>query len=143
MPPWPRDADVCVDAVGMEVHRSLLKKVVNVVHREAGAITALELCISAVRRGGIVSVVGVYGTKYDNFPLGQAFDKGVHIVCGQAPVQRYIDELLGLVRDGKVVLDDIISHRLPLADAPRAYQIFCDKEDRCTKVVLKPHELGG
>jgi S-(hydroxymethyl)glutathione dehydrogenase/alcohol dehydrogenase len=134
-----RGADVCIDAVGLEVDRPLTKKIADVVlHHQAGDITALERCMSAVRRGGRVSVVGVYGTRYDHYPLGQQMDKGVSLHIGQAPVHNYIDELLGLVSAGKVQLDDIVSHVLPLSQAPRAYEMFCKKQDNCVKVVLKP-----
>lgn len=134
-----RGADVCVDAVGMEADRNMLEKVSNLAHLQAGTISALKTCVSAVRRGGTVSIVGVYGTTYDNFPLGQIFDKMVNLKMGQAPVQRYIDELLSLVRQNKVFLDDIITHKLPLDRAPEAYHLFCNKEDKCMKVILKPH----
>lgn len=133
-----RGADVCIDAVGLEAERSTLEKVTNVLHAQAGTINALKLALSAVRRGGIVSVVGVYGMPYDNFPLGQIFDKGLRLAFGQAPAQKYIDELMRWVEEGKIVLNDIITHRLPLSEAPDAYQIFSDKKDDCVKVVLKP-----
>lgn len=133
-----RGADVCIDAVGMEADRSVLEKVLNTVRVQAGTINVLENCFSAVRRGGVVSVVGVYGSYYDKFPLGQFFDKGLIMRAGQAPIQAYIDELLGLVKEEKIVLDDIITHKLPLSEAPHAYKIFNDKEDNCLKVVLKP-----
>lgn len=132
-----RGADVCVDAVGMEAERSLAEKLSNLIHAQAGTVKVIDMCASAVRRGGVISVVGVYGTRY-NFPFGQIFDKGVTLKMGQAPVQHYIDELLGLVRDKKVVLDDIVSHTLPLDQAPHAYDIFCKKKDNCLKVILKP-----
>ena len=133
-----RGADVCVDAVGMEANRSLLDKLSNIVHAQAGSIKALQTAISAVRRGGVVSVVGVYGMPYDNFPLGQIFDKGITLRFGQAPAQKYIDELLTWVEQRRIRLDDIITHRLPLPQAPHAYEIFNKKEDDCVKVVLKP-----
>jgi S-(hydroxymethyl)glutathione dehydrogenase/alcohol dehydrogenase len=133
-----RGADVCVDAVGMEAHRNLLEKVSNLAHLQAGTIKVIDQCASAVRRGGVISVVGVYATNYANFPFGQIFDKGVSLKTGQAPVHRYIDELISLVEDKKVILDDIISHVLPLEDAAFAYDIFCEKKDNCLKVVLKP-----
>jgi S-(hydroxymethyl)glutathione dehydrogenase/alcohol dehydrogenase len=133
-----RGADVCVDAVGMEAHRSTLEKVSNVLHAQAGTLNALEYAISAVRRGGVVSVVGVYGTPYANFPFGQIFDKGITLRTGQAPVHKYIDHLMELVASSKVRLDDIITHRLPLSEAPHAYEIFCKKQEECVKVVLKP-----
>ena len=96
-----RGADVCVDAVGMEANRNLFDKLSNIVHAQAGSIKALQTAISAVRRGGVVTVVGVYGTPYDNFPLGQIFDKGITMRFGQAPVQKYIDELFTMGRTAK------------------------------------------
>lgn len=131
-------ADVCIDAVGMEPERNIIDRVASVVHMEKGSIKVLKNCFSAVRRAGTVTVVGVYGTTYDNFPWSQFFDKGLTLRAGQAPVHKYIDELLMLVRSGKVVLNDIITHRLPLDKAADAYDIFRNKEDNCVKVVLKP-----
>ena len=133
-----RGADVCVDAVGLEADRKLKDKLGNLWHMEMGSLNALKLCISAVRRGGVVSVVGVYGMPYDAFPVGQIFDKGIRMAFGQAPVHKYIDELIGIVERGEIKLNDIITHRLPLEQAPHAYEIFRDKEDNCVKVVLKP-----
>jgi S-(hydroxymethyl)glutathione dehydrogenase / alcohol dehydrogenase len=133
-----RGADVCVDAVGLEADRSMLDKLSNLVHAQAGSMKVLQACISAVRRGGVVSVVGVYGMPYDNFPLGQLFDKGIHLSFGQARAQYYLDGLLAWVEQGKVRLDDIITHRLPLAEAPHGYEIFNGKQDGCVKVVLTP-----
>lgn len=133
-----RGADVCIDAVGFEPERGVLEKVKAAVNIERGSVKVLEACMSAVRRGGIVSVLGVYPTPYDNFPIGQFFDKGLRIMGGQAPVHRYIDELLAFVREGKVVLDDIITHRLPLSQIAHAYDIFQEKKDNCVKVVLTP-----
>ncbi|HET9378733.1 MAG TPA: zinc-dependent alcohol dehydrogenase [Chthoniobacterales bacterium] len=133
-----RGADLCVDAVGMEAERSPLDKLSNVIHLQAGSIKALNMALSAVRRGGVVSVVGVYGMPYDKFPLGQIFDKGISLYFGQAPVQKYIDELLVWVASRKIKLSDIITHRLPIEEAPHAYDIFKNKKEDCVKVVLKP-----
>jgi threonine dehydrogenase-like Zn-dependent dehydrogenase len=133
-----RGADVCVDAVGMEATRTMKDKISNVLHGQMGSIKALETAISAVRRGGNVSVLGVYGMPYDNFPLGQVFDKGIHMHFGQATVQPFFDELIEWVAQGKIQLDDIITHRLPLAEAAHGYEIFSKKEDQCVKVVLQP-----
>ena len=133
-----RGADVCVDAVGMEAERKLKDKLANIWHVEVGSIKALRAAISVVRRGGWISVLGVYGVPYDKFPLGQIFDKGIHLSFGQAPVQKYIDDLIGYLEEGKIKLDDVISHRLPLAEAPRGYEIFNEKKEDCVKVVLKP-----
>lgn len=133
-----RGADVCVDAVGMECDRSLAHKLGNIWRGEVGSIEALKKCISAVRRGGWVTVLGVYGVPYDNFPLGQIFDKGIMMAFGQAPAQRHIDTLIGHLERREIKLDDIISHRLPLSEAPHAYEVFNEKKDDCVKVVLKP-----
>lgn len=133
-----RGADVCVDAVGVEATRSLGEKLKAVVNLEKGTSKVMEHCFKAVRRGGIVSVVGAYGSTYDNFPIHTLFDKAIRVQFGQAPVQKYIDELFGLVRDGKVVLNDIISHRLPLSNVAHGYEIFKKKEEDCVKVVLNP-----
>jgi len=133
-----RGADLCVDAVGMEANRTPLDKLANAVHLQAGSIKALKMALSAVRRGGVLSVVGVYGMPYDKFPLGQIFDKGISIYFGQAPVQKYIDELIDLVASRKIKLNDIITHRVPLGEAPHAYEIFKNKKDDCVKVVMRP-----
>ncbi|HEY1166778.1 MAG TPA: zinc-dependent alcohol dehydrogenase [Chitinophaga sp.] len=131
-------ADVCIDAVGMEAHRTVLQKAANVLQAEKGSMAALKNCFDTVRRGGRVSVVGVYGSPYDNYPLYQWFEKSIQLMGGQAWVQRWLDNLIQLVADGKVVLDDIITHTVPLADAEKMYDVFNKKEDNCVKVVLKP-----
>jgi threonine dehydrogenase-like Zn-dependent dehydrogenase len=133
-----RGADVCVECVGFEPDRDLLDRAKAVLNLEKGSAKVLEACMSAVRRGGIVTVLGVYTTPFDNFPISQFFDKGITLRGGQAPAQKHIDKLLQYVIDGKVVLDDIISHRLPLSEAAHGYDIFRNKKDNCTKVVLKP-----
>ena len=133
-----RGADVCIEAVGFEPERSILDRVKSVVNLEKGSVKVLEACMSAVRRGGIVSVLGVYPTNYDNFPIGQFFDKGIIMKGGQAPAHKHIDKLLEYVVAGKVVLDDVITHRLPLSQISHAYEIFKKKEDGCVKVVLDP-----
>ncbi len=131
-------ADVCVDAVGMEADHSVWDKVGNIFRLQQGYINALLMAFEAVRRGGTVSIVGVYGYPYDNFPLHQIFDKGIKIRAGQAPVHKYIDNLADMVVTGKVKLNDIITHHMPLIQAPEAYKMFNDKKDNCVKVILKP-----
>jgi S-(hydroxymethyl)glutathione dehydrogenase/alcohol dehydrogenase len=133
-----RGADVCIDAVGMEAHRNIGEKAMAAAHLERGSIKVLEQCMTAARRGGFVSILGVYGTNYDNFPLGQWMDKGLSMKAAQAPVHVYIDELIRRVESGHLRTDDIISHVLPLADVEHAYKIFNRKEDGCVKVVLRP-----
>jgi S-(hydroxymethyl)glutathione dehydrogenase/alcohol dehydrogenase len=131
-------ADVCIDAVGMEADRSMLGKVMNVVQGEKGSMKVLRNCFDAVRRAGRVSVVGVYGSPYDNFPLYKWFEKSIRLMGGQAWVQRWLDKLIEMVVAGKVTLDDVITHRVPLTEAAKMYDIFNKKEDNCVKVVLKP-----
>jgi threonine dehydrogenase-like Zn-dependent dehydrogenase len=133
-----RGADVCIEAVGFEPARNMLEKAKAVINLESGSTKVLEACMSAVRRSGIVSVLGVYPTTYDNFPVGQFFDKGITLKGGQAPAHKHIDKLLKYVAEGKVTLDDIITHRLPLSQIAHGYDIFKKKEDNCVKVVLDP-----
>ena len=133
-----RGADVAIDAVGMEANRTFLEKAKAVLNVEKGTMKVLELCTEAVRRSGIISVVGVYASPYDNFPIHRIFDKGLIMQFGQAQTHMYIDQCFEMVRSGKVVLDDIITHRLPLSQASDAYDMFKNKTDDCVKVVLKP-----
>src|SRR6202012_2218123 len=100
----------------------------------------LDMAFKAFRRMGTVSIMGVYGSTYDNFPLHRVFDKGITLKMGQAPVLNYIEHLIELVKTEKVVLDDIITHTLPLSQVSQGYEIFNKKEADCVKVVLKPWE---
>lgn len=133
-----RGADIAIEAVGMEANRTFLEKAKAVFNAEKGTDKTIDLCTQAVRRGGIVSVVGVFASPYDNFPIHRIFDKGLTMRFGQAPVHKYINDLFEIVRSGKVVLNDIITHKLPLAEASNAYDMFKNKKDDCVKVVLKP-----
>lgn len=133
-----RGADLCVEAVGFEPERNIVDRLKATVNFEKGSMKVLEACMSAARRGGRISIMGVYPVNYDNFKLGQIFDKGLTIRAGQCPVHTIVDKLMGYVSDGKVVLDDIITHRLSLTDVARGYEIFDKKEDGCVKVVLDP-----
>jgi alcohol dehydrogenase len=133
-----RGADCCIDAVGMESHRNLAQKVNALVHLQRGSMATLLASFDAVRRGGSVGVVGVYGTPFDNFPLHQFLDKGIKMQGGQAMVHEAIDLLMEHVRSGRLRADDLITHVLPLDEAPYAYGIFNRKEDGCVKCVLKP-----
>jgi threonine dehydrogenase-like Zn-dependent dehydrogenase len=105
---------------------------------QAGAPTALFWSIHTVRRGGRVSIVGVYGPPANLFPIGVAMNKNLTLRTGQCNVRRYMPHLLELIRDGVIDAKAIISHRLPLEDAPEAYQMFARKTDECRKVVLIP-----
>lgn len=149
-----RGADGVIDAVGMEAHgspgASLFQKAAGVLpDTVAGAINekvgvdrlaALLTSISLVRRGGTVSVAGVYGGAKDPLPMMDLFDKQVTLRMGQANVRRWVDDLLPLVADPADPLGvlDLRTHRLSLEDAPRGYDLFQKKEDCCIKVVLDP-----
>ena len=133
-----RGADVAIDAVGMEANRSFGEKLKAVINVEKGTMKVMEMCTEVVRRNGHISVVGVYASPYDNFPIHRIFDKGLTMQFGQAQVNVYIDECFEMVRSGKVVLNDIITHRVPLSKASEAYDMFKNKKDDCVKVVLKP-----
>jgi threonine dehydrogenase-like Zn-dependent dehydrogenase len=99
---------------------------------------ALREAILSCRNGGIVSVIGVYGGFVDKFPMGAVMNRSLTIRSGQCHVQRYLQPLLERVQNGEIDPSFVISHILPLDDAPRGYDMFLNKEDDCTKVVLKP-----
>jgi len=99
---------------------------------------ALQQAIQACRKGGGVSIPGVYGGFVDKFPLGAAFSKGLTLRMGQTHVQRYLRPLLERIERGEIDPSFVITHRLPLEEAPRGYKIFRDKQEGCIKVVLKP-----
>jgi threonine dehydrogenase-like Zn-dependent dehydrogenase len=103
-------------------------------------MAALTTAFAAVRRAGTVSIIGVYGGEADPFPMMDLFDKGVTLRMGQAHVKRWVDDIMPLLTgdDDPLGVDDLVTHRVPLEEAPHAYEIFKNKEDGCIKVVLKP-----
>lgn len=133
-----RGADACIDAVGMEAEHGVMQSLSNVLHLTVGSINALKATIASARRGGAVSVIGVYGAPPRDFPLDVVFDKGLRLRAGQAPVQTRIDKLIDLVATGKLSAKDIVTHRLPLKEGPEAYKMFNDKKDGVVKVMLTP-----
>jgi threonine dehydrogenase-like Zn-dependent dehydrogenase len=137
-----RGPDVCIDAVGLEAHGhdflSKSDKVKQTLRLEMDRPTAVRQTIQAAAKGGRVSIIGVYGGLIDKFPLGAFFGKGLKMAAGQCDVQQFMPELLQRVLDGDFDTTSLISHRLTLADAPDAYRMFCNKEDGCTKVVMRP-----
>jgi threonine dehydrogenase-like Zn-dependent dehydrogenase len=98
----------------------------------------LRQAINACRKGGTVSIPGVYGGFIDKFPMGAAFGKGLTLKMGQTHVQKYVGALLEKIAAGEIDPAYIITHRMPLAEAPGAYKVFNEKEDECIKVVLTP-----
>ncbi|MGE5432342.1 MAG: zinc-dependent alcohol dehydrogenase [Syntrophomonadaceae bacterium] len=137
-----RGPDCCIDAVGMEAHGSGLMgfydRAKQAVRLETDRPTALREAIQACRKGGVVSIPGVFGGVADKIPLGAAFNKGLTLKMGQTHVQRYMAPLLKMIEEGKIDPSQIITHRLKIEDAPRGYSIFKNKEDNCVKVVMKP-----
>jgi threonine dehydrogenase-like Zn-dependent dehydrogenase len=149
-----RGADAAIDAVGMEAHGARLGKLA---HDAAGLVpdavarkiiqvagvdrlSALYACVDSVRRGGTVSISGVYGGAADPLPMMQLLDKQIQLRMGQANVRRWVEELMPLVSDNSDPLgtEDLATHKLPLTDGPRGYEMFQRKDDGAIKVVLKP-----
>jgi threonine dehydrogenase-like Zn-dependent dehydrogenase len=133
-----RGVDAAIDAIGFEAKGSALETVMTNLKLEGSSGVALRQCIAAVRRGGTISVPGVYAGFIHAFLFGDAFEKGLTFRMGQTHVQRFLPELLEHIDSGKLQPDVIISHRMPLAEAATAYKIFEKKEDDCRKVVLTP-----
>ncbi|MTW11136.1 alcohol dehydrogenase catalytic domain-containing protein [Pseudoduganella eburnea] len=132
-----RGVDAAIDAVGFEAKGSAVETTLATLKLEGSSGKALRQCIAAVRRGGIVSVPGVYAGFIHGFLFGDVFEKGIGFKTGQTHVQRFMPELLSLIEDGRLNPDVIISHRLPLEQAAEGYKIFDQKVDACRKVVLR------
>jgi threonine dehydrogenase-like Zn-dependent dehydrogenase len=133
-----RGVDASIDAVGFEAKGSTTETILSTLKLETSSGEVVRQCITATRRGGVVSIPGVYAGFIHAFLIGDAFDKGLTIAMGQTHVQKYLPELLNFVEEGKLQPDIIISHRMKLADAARGYEIFDKKEEDCRKVVLTP-----
>lgn len=133
-----RGVDAVIDAVGFEAKGSTTESVLAALKLEGGSGKALRQCIAAVRRGGIVSVPGVYAGFIHGFLFGDAFDKGLTFKMGQTHVKRYLPELLEHIVAGRLKPEQIITHRLSLDDAVHAYKLFDEKLEDCRKVVLRP-----
>ena len=134
-----RGVDAAIDAVGFEAKGSTVETVLTTLKIEASSGKALRQCIAAVRRGGVVSVPGVYAGFIHGFLFGDAFDKGLTFKMGQTHVHPLLPHLLEQIIAGKLNPEIIISHRLPLKDAAEGYRIFNEKEQDCRKVILRPN----
>lgn len=130
--------DATIEAVGFEAKGSALETALAALKLEGSSGKALRQCIAATRRGGVVSVPGVYAGFIHGFLFGDAFEKGLTFKMGQTHVQQFMPELLELIGEGKLNPEIIISHRMKLADAVRGYEIFNEKEEECRKVILTP-----
>jgi threonine dehydrogenase-like Zn-dependent dehydrogenase len=138
-----RGPDACIDAVGLEAHGATLDAYIDKAKAAVFLATdrpnALRQALHACRKGGTVSIPGVYGGLLDKVPFGAAFQKGLTLKMGQTHVMKYMAPLLGVIESGLLDPSFVITHRLSLDDAPAGYKTFRDKQDECIKVVLKPH----
>ncbi len=139
--------DSCIDAVGLEAHGTTLDAWYDLAKTklmlETDRSHALRRAIQVCRKGGTVSIPGVYGGLLDKFPMGAAFAKGLTLKMGQTHMHRYMKPLLERIEKGELDPTFVITHRLPLEQAPQAYFTFRDKQDECIKVVLKPWDGSG
>lgn len=131
-------ADVVIDCVGMSGKMTPLEFLATGLKLQGGALGGLVIASQAVRKGGTIQVTGVYGARYNAFPLGDIFQRNVNIRTGQAPVIHYMPHLYNLIVEGKVDPSDIVTHVLPLDQAKHGYEVFDTKQEDCIKVVLKP-----
>jgi len=137
-------ADVCIDAVGCEADGNLLQTVTGRwTMMQAGSATVLHWCINSVRKGGNVSIVGVYGPTFNAVPIGNALNKGLTLRMNQASVKRHLPRLVEHIRAGRIDPKAIITHRIPLEEVADAYHIFSSKLDNCIKAVLVPPRAGA
>jgi threonine dehydrogenase-like Zn-dependent dehydrogenase len=134
--------DACIDAVGLEAHGrrsdALYDRAKQIVRLQLDRATVLRQAIQACRKGGTVSVPGVYGGFVDKIPLGAIFAKGLTLRTGQTHVHRYLKPLLERIQRREIDPAFVITHRIPLEDAPHGYEMFRTKEDGCIKVVMRP-----
>jgi threonine dehydrogenase-like Zn-dependent dehydrogenase len=137
-----RGPDACIDAVGLEAHGhgffATYDKVKQATRMSTDRPTALREAVLACRNGGTLSVPGVYGGFLDKVPFGAIVNKALTVKTGQTHVQRYLKPLLELIEQGRIDPSFVVSHHLPLEDAPDGYAMFRDKQDECTKIVLTP-----
>ena len=148
-----RGPDSVIDAVGMEAHGAPIGKAAQTMvglipdaiaakmMEKAGVdrLSVINAAIDGIRRGGTISLSGVYGGMLDPMPLLTMFDKQINLRMGQANVKRWIDDIMPLLEDEDVLgVDDFATHRLPLDSAPQAYETFQKKQDGAIKIVLQP-----
>jgi threonine dehydrogenase-like Zn-dependent dehydrogenase len=132
-------ADVCIDAVGCEAKGDAWQSFTGKrIFFQSGSATALHWAINSVKKGGIVSIVGVYGPTGNLIPIGNVVNKGITIRANQASVKRILPKLIEHIQAGRLSPKDIITHRVPLQEISDAYRIFSDKLDNCIKTVIIP-----
>ncbi|MFW6287876.1 MAG: zinc-dependent alcohol dehydrogenase [bacterium] len=131
-------ADLVVDCVGMDGKMTYVEMIETALKLQGGSKSAIEIATQAVRKGGTVSIVGVYGARYNNFPLGDFFARNITLKMGQCPVHSYVEPILSIIKEGKIDPTDIITHELCIDKGEYAYEVFDEKKDGCIKVILKP-----
>ncbi|MFP4599887.1 MAG: zinc-dependent alcohol dehydrogenase [Persicimonas sp.] len=138
-----RGPDAVIEAVGMEAHGvtkadHFYDKAKQTLRLETDRPNALRHAIMACGKGGNVSIPGVFGGVFDKMPMGAAFAKALTFKMGQTPVQAYMQKLMDHIENGDIDPSFVITHRVPLVEAPAAYKMFREKEDNCIKVVMRP-----
>lgn len=132
-------ADLCIDAVGCDASGNAMQTITGrKLMLQAGAATALRWAINSVKKGGIVSVVGVYGPTDNLIPIGNVVNKAITIRANQASVKKLLPKPIEHIREGRVSPKEIISHRVPIEEVSDAYHIFSAKLDNCIKTILIP-----
>jgi threonine dehydrogenase-like Zn-dependent dehydrogenase len=136
-----RGPDSCIEAVGMEAHGTgpqyALDRAKQALHLQTDRGSALREAMMAVRKGGVLSVMGVYG-MIDKFPFGMLTNKGITVRTSQQPGQRYMPEMFAAVQTGQLDPSFLITHRMSLEESPRGYEMFKKKEDNCLRAVFTP-----
>lgn len=133
-----RGVDAVIDAIGFEAKGSMTETILTNLKLEGSSGKALRQCIAAVRRGGIVSVPGVYAGFIHGFLFGDAFDKGLTFKMGQTHVHKFLPELLELIEQGHLKPEEIVTHTMPLEEAAKGYEIFEKRREDCRKIILVP-----
>jgi threonine dehydrogenase-like Zn-dependent dehydrogenase len=132
-------ADVCIDTVGCDGTGNALQSITGkALMLQAGDATALHWAINSVKKGGIVSIIGVYGPPWNLAPIGSLMNKGITVRANQASVKRLLPKLIDHIMSGRINPKEIITHRLPLEEVPDAYRMFSSKLDHIVKPLLIP-----
>ena len=130
-------ADVIIDCVGMDGKKTPMEAVGQKLKLQGGTISPIKIGMDAVRKYGTIQMTGVYGAKYNQFPLGHLFERNISLRMGQAPVIHYMPMLFDKIMAEEFDPTEIITHKMPLEQASDAYRIFNDHEDECIKVILQ------
>ncbi len=130
--------DVVLDCVGMDGKMTVWEMIETALVLQGGAMSAINMAAQAVRKCGTVALVGVYGLRYNQFPLGDFFARNITLRMGQAPATAYVDKMMDWIRNGVIDPTDMITHRLSLDEGEHGYEIFDAKRDDCIKVIMKP-----